>query len=576
MDVKFLLNSASDRPRLRVGLLLDGLKAPRWVAEIIDQMLSSNFVTIGLVVLDESAIVLAPKPKASVSPVRRVARLLADPDRRCNLLYSLYQRWDGRNGDPEVDPRVLVDCSKRLTGVRTIGVRPLVSRFVHRFGQQDLEAIRAEKLDVLVRFGFNILRGDVLSAARYGCWSYYHGDNEFYRGGPAYFWELVEDNPCSGAVLQVLSEKLDDGKILCKGIFATELGTSQVRNRVRPYWGASSFLIQKLRELHLYGWDHLQKQVLPTPAYRGRREIYRAPTNGEMGRWFVKQGLRAVRRHLTKTPRRLRWRLGIRTTDAPLVEGGRGELKSFNWINAPRGHYFADPFIAEEAGRRWVFFEDFDYERQMGTIRFAELRGEEIRDSREALSRPYHLSYPCIFRDSGAWYMIPESATTGRVELFVANPFPGEWRFVRCLLEADAVDSTFWFEDGLYWLFVTRVDPRGNAVQLWLYSSRSLSGDWTAHPANPLSTDVRYARGGGAIFRHKGRLFRPSQDGTIRYGKRLVLNEILDLSVDTYRETVVAEIEPKAGDGLVGVHSYALSGDIEIIDGLSQEGDDDD
>ncbi len=574
MDAKFLLNSTSDRPRLRIGLLMNGFQVPRWVAEIIDQMLASNFVTIELAVLDDSAtpIAAAPKPlpDANRSLLKRAATLLADHERRRNILYGLYQRWDARKSDPATDPLVLVDCADRLAGVRTIRVRPVAKRFVQRFEEPDLQVIRAENLDVLVRFGFTILGGDVLSAARYGCWSYHHGDNQFYRGGPAYFWELVEENPCSGAVLQVLTGRLDDGKVLCKGVFATELGSSQARNRVRPYWGSSSFLIQKLRELHLYGWELLQKQNFPSLPYQGRKDIYRLPSNGEMGHWFARRALRAVLRRLTNRPQTLHWRLGIRTTKTPLVEDVRGDLKSFHWIESPQGHYFADPFIAEEAGHRWVFFEDYDYKRQMGTIRFAEMRGQDLGDSREALSRPYHLSYPCVFRDSGTWYMIPESAKSGRIELYAARRFPGEWQFVRCLLEANAVDSTLWVEDGYYWLFVTRIDLRGNAVQLWLYSSRSLSGDWTAHPANPLSTDVRNARGGGAIFRHKGRLFRPSQDGTIRYGKRLVLNEILELSVDSYRETVVAEVEPKAGDGLVGVHSYALSGDVEIIDGLSQ------
>jgi hypothetical protein len=40
-------------------------------------------------------------------------------------------------------------------------------------------------------------------------WSYHHGDNEFYRGGPPHFWELYEKAPLSGVILQVLTEELD-------------------------------------------------------------------------------------------------------------------------------------------------------------------------------------------------------------------------------------------------------------------------------------------------------------------------------------------------------------------------------
>ena len=41
---------------------------------------------------------------------------------------------------------------------------------LHGFPDDALERIREKKLDVLIRFGFNILRGEILTAARYGVW----------------------------------------------------------------------------------------------------------------------------------------------------------------------------------------------------------------------------------------------------------------------------------------------------------------------------------------------------------------------------------------------------------------------
>ena len=101
---------------------------------------------------------------------------------------------------------------------------PIRKRFVHRFPADAIEYIRGKELDVLIRFGFNILRGEILTAARCGVWSYHHGDNDYYRGGPAYFWEVYESNPISGVILQVLTEQLDAGKVLYKGLFATHPG----------------------------------------------------------------------------------------------------------------------------------------------------------------------------------------------------------------------------------------------------------------------------------------------------------------------------------------------------------------
>jgi hypothetical protein len=161
--------------------------------------------------------------------------VLGDRQRRRQLLYSWYTKWDQRNISPNDDPQAPVDCTARLASIDRMVVDPIGKRFVHRFPDDALKLIRKKDLDMILRFGFNILRGDILTAAQYGVWSYHHGDNDYYRGGPAHFWELHEGNPISAGVLQRLTEDLDSGLVLCKGYFATQQGFSLVRNRVQPY-----------------------------------------------------------------------------------------------------------------------------------------------------------------------------------------------------------------------------------------------------------------------------------------------------------------------------------------------------
>ena len=151
-------------------------------------------------------------------------------------------------------------------------MKPIVKGFVHRFPPEVVEEVRRRDLDVILRFGFNILRGDILSACRYGIWSYHHGDNEFYRGGPAHLWEMVEGQPLSGVILQVLSEDLDAGFVLCKALFPTRSYVSLARNRFGPYWGTVHFVIWKLFELHRYGWDFLKSRAVPPAPYRGKEK----------------------------------------------------------------------------------------------------------------------------------------------------------------------------------------------------------------------------------------------------------------------------------------------------------------
>src|SRR5256714_14534341 len=278
------LHSPATKPPLRVGLLLNGTILASFCARIIEHLQASNFINLELVVCKKpSSSAQSPEAKGVLSSI---ARRLFNSKIREHTLYDLYVRFDRRKKSRN-HPLNEVDCTRLLAGIDSIEVDPIGQKFVHRFPPEALERIRAKNLDVLIRYGFNILRGEILTAARYGVWSYHHGDNDYYRGGAAYFWEVLEGNPVSGAILQVLTEELDAGKVLYKGLFATHAGVSQVRNRVQPYWGASTFVIQKLRELHAHGWDHVERNAVKPAPYRGKKKIYSMPSNVEMLRWLV-------------------------------------------------------------------------------------------------------------------------------------------------------------------------------------------------------------------------------------------------------------------------------------------------
>jgi hypothetical protein len=568
VDATFYRSSRTGKAPLRIGLLLDTASLPRWSTEVIGHIVQCDFAAIDLLVFNGSARKNTGQARLARSLIREVIDTLRDARLRRSFLFSLYHRWDLRNADPSTDPVAMVDCSERLAHVESMHVDPITTRFVHRFPDDAIARIREKKLDVLIRFGFNILRGEILTAARYGVWSYHHGDNDYYRGGPAYFWEVLEGNPVSGATLQVLTEELDAGKVLYKGLFATHAGFSQVRNRVQPYWGASTFMIQKLRELHAHGWDHVERNAVKPAPYRGKKKIYSMPSNAEMLRWLVPLLIGKTLPRLVRRPMVRHWRIAVRVGARPVPDSiSQPEMSGFHWIDAPKGHFYADPFVVEADGKHWVYFEDCDYATQLGKIVCAEVRDGGLGKPLTVLERPYHLSYPCVFRDGGTWYMVPETASARTIELYRCTRFPDLWQFERELLRGSAVDTTVWIENGVYWFFVTFMEPRGRACQLWLYSARSLDGTWTPHPANPISTDVRYARGGGAIFRHKGKLFRPSQDCSGEYGRRMTLHEIAVMDHAQYREELRITVDPVWMKDLVGTHTYGRAGAIEVIDG---------
>ncbi|HEX2494732.1 MAG TPA: formyltransferase family protein, partial [Steroidobacter sp.] len=247
------------RPPLRIGVMIDRARAPQlFMREVLKDVCNCNFARIVCVIENcDPSVNSAHRPTFPA----RVAATLLNAERRRALFHIAYLRWLDRRYKLQPDPCAEADCRDLFGDARRIEVAPLRQRFVHRFPPEAVDEIKSLELDVILRFGFNIIRGDILQAARYGVWSFHHGDSERYRGGPALLWELIEGNPLSGAVLQRLDESLDAGAVLCSAILATCPRPSVALNRHSVFWSTQHFVIRKLYELHRYGPEHLKART---------------------------------------------------------------------------------------------------------------------------------------------------------------------------------------------------------------------------------------------------------------------------------------------------------------------------
>jgi hypothetical protein len=567
----YLRSNNSTQPPLRVGVLMDGAVLLRSEAQVLADIRASSFATLDFIVFHEKA--ASGATAASRSKLQAYWDLLRDKTARQYIAYQQYIKIDKRLSQLADDPTKPVDCSSVIAGVNSIAVKPITKGFVHRFPEDAIEILRGRNLDVLLRFGFNILKGPVLTVARYGLWSFHHGDNDFYRGGPALFWEIRESSVTSGVILQVLTEELDAGQVLAKGVYATQPGLSLVRNRYAPYWGSSDMVIQKLRELHEHGWDYVRSRMVPPQPYKGNRKIYKRPTNTEVLGWIVpavaSKAVDRVRRALGGGGPDHEWRIGLRENRSLPDEGSSPSVDDFEWLPSPKGGYLADPFLFERNGRTWLFAEEYRYSSNKGVLTVCEVvNGTGTSEWRTCLEEPWHLSYPHVFEHAGEVFMVPESNRAGELHLYRASDFPARWTREHVLFRGHAVDTTVLFHDESWWFFATTVEPRGRALTLLLFYADSLTGEWQWHPANPISRDVRNARGAGAILAHDGKLFRPSQDNSVRYGYSFTLNEIVKLNRREYEERPASSVLPEQVPGMIATHTYGRCGRLETIDGL--------
>ena len=577
----FFFHSPGTGDRLRIGLLLDSYVQPAWVYRILAQIAASDFCCFAVIVRNGLP---APAPPPGGRWLRRL-RLFTNPEIRKHLLYTAYLRFDNRFNPipPEDDPFTPIDCASLLTGVPELTQAPKAGKFTHRFSGEDVAAVQAHKPDVLLRFGFNIIRGPMLTAARYGMWSFHHGDNDVYRGGPAHFWEIVERSPVTGVLLQVLSEELDGGLVLAKGVVSTEQGISLRRNRRNPYWAGSPYVIRKLWELHTRGWESLQANQVPNRPTENAKKIYRRPVNGQVLRFLTKpllqKAVRGVMQRLTggavgKSGAMDEWRVAVRRGGQPLWDAPAGAAAEFHWMKAPAGRFFADPFLLPDpdGGAPWLLMEDYRTEGNKGVLACAQLNpdrpGSFQQEPATILERPFHLSYPHAFVEDGVYYMTPEMGANRAVELYRAPHPAGPWEKDCALLTGvHAVDPTVWREGERWWMLVTLWSYGKSASELWLFTADRLRGPWLPEQPGPVSLDVRHSRPGGAVYITGGRRFRISQDCSVTYGYRIGRHEITGLGAGGYQEQPAGELVETLFPGCRGIHTYNRLGEWEVIDG---------
>jgi len=537
---------------LRVGVMLDSYVSSAWIAGIVQEIQDSGFARIELVVLNDAGSML----KSGLRSRLKFA------------LFRLYERADYLWSRTTPDALAKTDLASLLEGVPCLSIHPMSTGYTDRIPAEDLTAIHGHELDVLFRFGFRILRGPILEAARYGVWSFHHGDNREYRGGPALFWEMYEGNPVSGTMLQILTEELDGGRVIYRGYSATHQ-TSLYRNRNRNYWKTAGFAMRRLRDLDRRGFAYLQGP----PSYEQQdtytRGIFHTPGNLQMARFLVRLASRRLKMQLEtwRFGSRPRWFLGIRGRTANHRFDDPAE---YRLLLPPKGRCYADPFLVEKDGKTLLFFESLSYAEGRGVISCCELGPEgEPGNPIEVLRRPYHLSYPFVFAHEGLMHMIPETRQNRTIELYRATNFPFRWTLEAVLVNhICAVDTTLIKVGGKFWIFAGVSNGKhSNSDELGVFFADALTGPWTPHPTNPVVSDVRRSRPAGALFYDGRRLVRPSQDCSKAYGHAIVFSQVVTLTETEYEERPIARIDPEWTKGNRATHTYSRTERFEAIDG---------
>jgi len=528
--------SRDEAAACRIGLLLDGLVQERWVVDTVRATLEVPGTCV-------AAIAVAAHGRSG-SVASRLHRALDAVDGRLRCRHE--------------DLLSRADIAACFAGVPRLEITLEATSDGWAPDANGLRILRDAAVDVWLCFCAELPRQPLPDFARFGVLGL-----EIGVGVPANSeWAGAAEVAAGSTVTcaRVVDYRSSAGPAVYQGLGAT-IGNSARRNRLVNLRRAIGFLRRSLIAVMRTGPRGARAELPPSYPVEPRPTVARVLRLG----WRLAANVAANRWLILGWQRQ--WQIGYAFGD-----GARPDLRSLRYLVPPRDRFWADPFAVAEGERMFIFFEEYPYRTGRGRIVAVEIdeRSTALAAPSPVLERPYHLSYPFLFRWRGALYMVPESAENGTVELYRCEELPSRWRLERVLLtNVRAYDATLWEQADRWWMFATIAPPGtdGND-ELHLYSSATPLGPWTPHPGNPVVVDVRRARSAGPLFVRDGALYRPSQDCSVAYGHSIWINRVDVLDEHEYRETPVERIEPGWRRDILCVHTLGGSGRLRVVDAL--------
>ena len=502
---------------LRVVLLLDGFKVPRWQYEAIDASIKHGVSIVGVLV------------SQNTKPVRRVMahggyyllRFVCSPA----AIFS------------KTDVRPLLDASLPIHKFDAIS-----DGAWQRVPNSTNIILDTWKADCVIKFGMQLLRDPDLLPAKYGVLSFHHGDPSEFRGRPAVFWELRKRADHVGVMVQRLSNTLDGGEICAYGdvrIFRESLKKSLNAT----YSSSSSLLVLALQAVS-------EGRFLRNEA---KGTNYRMPSNFQV---FL-LALQLLRRKLSRWAYGALYEKNWRVASTLSFDPGQSfaldvEGESIEWLPLPVGSSFiADPVSSSQG----IFCERLSKRTHLGDIfRFD---GERWFHVDTSVFGEGHFSYPTIIELGDDTYILPEMTSLGpqRIGRLVGDRVAEVIPLVG-LEDQRITDPTYLFHDRLHWIFGTT--PLATSDRLNCWWSKSLFGPYIAHRLNPVVIDPSRARPGGPFLKYGNVLHRVGQDNRGAYGNGITISRLDVLSPHEYSETVLGNITVARAKG---PHTLCFLGD---------------
>ena len=536
---------------LKIGLLVDSLDLDDFNSEVYSNIQKNNFCSIDTIIINRK---ISKKKKIfnvfnKYSIFRIIEKIIFKMIFLFEkfFLYNLFNKYNFSKINLEE-----IDCKK-------IYVNQIVSKknIYFEYNSRDLEQIKYQNLDLIIRMGAGIIKGKILDIPRHGILSFHHGDSDIIRGGPPGFWEVYLKKPTTGFIIQRLNNNLDSGDVLFKGSFTTMLFYYQNQKFVHKQ--SAKYIENVLKRI-----STKKNLIIKNKIYYNR--IFKDPNIIQIINYLFRTYSSIIYKMIRKIFffKKDVWQIAFKKG-----KFNEHRLNQYHIIESKSG-YLADPFLYKKNNINYLFVEEFDFKKKKGLISCFKIDSNRYYYIGKVLEENFHLSFPYIFSYDGEIYMCPETSAKKEIRLYRCVNFPLKWEFKKTIIEnISAVDTLIFQKEGRWWL-ITNTDQNeiehASELNIFYSDMGPLTNRWIAHKSNPIYVDPLKARNGGLIC-DNGILYRVIQKiGFNSYGKTFDINKISILNEELFEEKFFSSVKPNFLSNIDGTHHMNNNEDFTVFD----------
>ena len=540
---------------MKIGIILDSIKAPWYIYDLVEWIKKNPNLKLEVLLIQNF------DNKKKIIANRKFSKIL---DRFFFKIINLIERRLIYKKYPQHKKHFLkYDLGKLELNQINVEIQKSNNEKYFEYSGETLEKIKKLNLDIIIRGGSGILKGEILNCSKFGIISFHHGDNLVNRGGPSGFWEVYEKNPKTGFTIQILNEKLDAGNVLKRGNFRTEqfynLNDCILRERSNYYMKSTLEEICNSKNL---------PQFMENKPYYNR--LYILPNFKESLSYLSNRIFEKMKNYILDKIYNKVWHVGF----------NQQKVNEFTFYNSkflknPKNSFLADPFVLEHNKENFIFVEEYNYIKKKGVISVYKISKNNSERIGIAIEENFHLSFPYIFEFENNYYMVPETNEVNEIRLYKCDEFPLKWKYQKTIFSSiKAVDTMIFRFNNYWWLMSTfsNTGHRSNSeLQIFYTKDDPLTKDWISFKKNPVIIDPDKGRNGG-IFFDNDRLFRVSQSfGFNNYGKKISIQEVIELGPDKFIEEETYTIEAKFLNDLIGNHHLHSNNNFTVFDFCKRE-----